>query len=254
MAEFTLDGATELETIELPAGKLVPNFWSPDGRLISGYLRGPNGAHSGVGVYDLESGEGRQLSADRGLGWAPWLPDSKRVIYFTIEGELVVIEVEVPLIRRSEIPPGEPLAVYRDTLVATAVAVAQGTEEVSTHHLHLASLPVQSSGDISIERPHQTGRETRAPQRLREESPRFQVVLVEHRRAPLVREAAMSIPTPGKRRKQATPRRWEPPRRHPAADSGVVLASCPPQRLSLGERHLGCPSQVAGPGGKPGHS
>jgi hypothetical protein len=46
----------------------------------------------GFGVYELATGEARTVSEDDGVGTASWLPDSRRLIYVTRKGELVVVD------------------------------------------------------------------------------------------------------------------------------------------------------------------
>ena len=86
--------------------------------MLSGSVVGAaSGNPIGLGVYDLESREGRQLSDDRGVWDAFWLPDSKRIVYFTLEGELVIIDVETA--ERRVIPVDLPLT---PTQAAFAIA------------------------------------------------------------------------------------------------------------------------------------
>ena len=89
----------------LPAGHLLPESWSPDGRRMAG-ATWRESVQTGIGVYDLTSGEGRQLSADSVLVQAMWMPDGDRVIYVTGGGELVVIDVETA--ERRSIPVDLP--------------------------------------------------------------------------------------------------------------------------------------------------
>jgi len=109
---------TELEQIHLPDGDLCPIFWSPDGSRISGPLLGSSGGlGAGVGIYDLTTRKAWQVSTDPGIWLATWLPDNQRVIYFTRDGELVVIDVETT--ERRVIPVELP---FLPALEAFAVA------------------------------------------------------------------------------------------------------------------------------------
>jgi Tol biopolymer transport system component len=68
-------------------------LWSPDGRWLSGASISGGGALSGVAVYDVAAGQAHIISRDLGVWSAPFLPDSRRLIYLTENGALVVVDV-----------------------------------------------------------------------------------------------------------------------------------------------------------------
>ena len=93
--------------------------WSPDGSRLAGSLRLESGQPSGVAVYDLSAGTTTLVSRDPTPG-VRWLPDGRRVVYFTKNGwQLVVLDtvtrqrtvVEVSLPGRST---AEVFAISRD--------------------------------------------------------------------------------------------------------------------------------------------
>jgi Tol biopolymer transport system component len=85
--------AKPLAGLEVPGGTLQPGTWSPDGRWLAGNITTPTGEAQGVGVYELAAAAASTLSDDtRGYGIA-WLPDSRRVVYFTKRGALVVQDI-----------------------------------------------------------------------------------------------------------------------------------------------------------------
>ncbi len=88
----TLSNSKPLSGRTLGRGELQPNLWSPDGRWLSGPIKASSGALVGFGVYELATGEARTVSEDDGVGTASWLPDSRRLIYVTRKGELVVVD------------------------------------------------------------------------------------------------------------------------------------------------------------------
>ena len=88
----TLSNSKPLSGLTLGRGELQPNLWSPDGRWLSGAIKTSAGASVGFGVYELATGEARTVSEDGGVGVASWLPDSRRLIYVTRKGELVVVD------------------------------------------------------------------------------------------------------------------------------------------------------------------
>ncbi len=66
--------------------------WSPDGARLAGSLRLESGHPAGVAVYDLSAGMTSLVSPDPTFG-VRWLPDSRRVVYFTKNGwQLVVLD------------------------------------------------------------------------------------------------------------------------------------------------------------------
>lgn len=113
----SLEGLDPLPNITLPEGMLFPTLWSRDGRFLSGPLMGPGGRPAGVGVYDLSTGKARAVSADRGIWGAPFLPDGRRLIYFTLASELVVVDLSTG--ERRRVPARLPLPAASD-----AIAVA----------------------------------------------------------------------------------------------------------------------------------
>jgi Tol biopolymer transport system component len=74
-------------------GSLSPTLWSPDGSLLSGAWVSASGDPFGIGVYDVAAKRGRKLTSDAGLWTAPFLPDSRRLVYLTTRGELAVVDV-----------------------------------------------------------------------------------------------------------------------------------------------------------------
>ena len=66
--------------------------WSPDGSRLAGYIQATSGRTTGVGVYDLGTRTTTTVSDDQCFG-VRWLPDSRRIVYFTKDGsELVMID------------------------------------------------------------------------------------------------------------------------------------------------------------------
>lgn len=84
------------------ASKELPNFrlddatfgataWSADGRTLAGALAARSGRTVGVATYDLASATVRKLNDDEGA-WVRWLPGDRRVIYLTLNGDVVVFD------------------------------------------------------------------------------------------------------------------------------------------------------------------
>ena len=65
---------------------------SPDGARLAGPVVSESGRSSGVAIYELGGQTTRVVAADEAFG-VKWLADSRRVMYFTKNGqELVVVD------------------------------------------------------------------------------------------------------------------------------------------------------------------
>jgi serine/threonine-protein kinase len=83
-----------LKGLDVPDGVLAPTRWSPDGRLLSGYVLDKSGVPHGYAVYDVAKARATSLTNDTfGFGVA-WLPDSRHVVYFNAAGRLIIQDVE----------------------------------------------------------------------------------------------------------------------------------------------------------------
>jgi serine/threonine protein kinase len=81
----------QLEGVAVGGKNLTASSWSPDGRLLTGQLVATSGQPAGVGVYDFSARRTTEISGD--LTYAvQWLADSRRVMYFTTGGQLVVVD------------------------------------------------------------------------------------------------------------------------------------------------------------------
>jgi Tol biopolymer transport system component len=75
-----------------PRGGLNASTFSSDGRKVAGPINAPSGRGVGIGVYDLQTRTMTQVSDDDTFG-ARWLPDNRRLVYFTATGaQLVVLD------------------------------------------------------------------------------------------------------------------------------------------------------------------
>jgi Tol biopolymer transport system component len=83
---------TNLPGSRTSAGDFYPSSWSQDGARLAGTLASGSGKTSGVAVYDLKTHMTTPIATDD-TGGARWLPDSRRVIYFSnTTGEMVVTD------------------------------------------------------------------------------------------------------------------------------------------------------------------
>ncbi|HJS24200.1 MAG TPA: protein kinase [Pyrinomonadaceae bacterium] len=100
--------------------------WSPDGKKLAGIKHLPNGVHSGIGIYDLESKTYDWLT-DFG-DWPIWLNDNRRLL-FVSQGTLFLFDTQsrkyqqVLVVTDQDVDIGSP-ALSRDnrTLFYTYVA------------------------------------------------------------------------------------------------------------------------------------
>jgi hypothetical protein len=67
-----------------------PTSWSSDGALLTGPLALASGHYAGVGVYDLGARRTVEVSTDK-TGGVEWLPNTRRLLYFTNNGTLLVV-------------------------------------------------------------------------------------------------------------------------------------------------------------------
>ncbi len=90
----TPETATRLTGLDIAGGRVTPTQWSPDGRWLTGPVRPPSGGLRGTAVYEMSAGRARALSSDGTSLMLGWLPGSRRVVYFTASGALVVQDIE----------------------------------------------------------------------------------------------------------------------------------------------------------------
>ncbi len=83
---------TSLPGSRTSAGDFYPSSWSQDGARLAGTLASGSGKTSGVAAYDLKTHTTTPIATDD-TGGVRWLPDSRRVIYFSnTTGEMVVTD------------------------------------------------------------------------------------------------------------------------------------------------------------------
>lgn len=89
--------ATASQPAELPGTSVDGKYftatgWSPDGSRLAGILQTDSGRPAGAAVYDLGAKKTTMVSGDEAFA-VRWLPDGRRVVYFTKDGrELVVLD------------------------------------------------------------------------------------------------------------------------------------------------------------------
>jgi serine/threonine protein kinase/Tol biopolymer transport system component len=99
------------------AGSFIPANWSRDGRWLTGGIVTPSGAYAGNALYDVASGTVKQLSDDGGNEMA-WMPDHRRVVYFTAKGTLMI--QDIMSLERHEINVKLPLPPDADFNIVTS--------------------------------------------------------------------------------------------------------------------------------------
>ena len=80
-----------LENGTLPGGVMYASSWSADGTKLAGVVVSGGGQPLGIGVYDFASRAARLVSDDATYG-AAWLSDSRRILYFTRTGDLILLD------------------------------------------------------------------------------------------------------------------------------------------------------------------
>ena len=103
---LTMQSGKFTKTPAIGGGVFSPTKWSRDGQMLTGMVLMPSGAYAGTACYELASGTVRQLNND-GAGDVAWMPDNKRVVYFTANGKLMIQDVAT--LKRHEIDVKLPL-------------------------------------------------------------------------------------------------------------------------------------------------
>jgi eukaryotic-like serine/threonine-protein kinase len=92
------------------SGYFLPTSWSKDGARLCGVLVADSGRASGVAVYDFQSHAITSISSDETFG-VRWLPDARRVLYFTQGSHPEIVVVDSVTRQRTVVPmhlPGPP--------------------------------------------------------------------------------------------------------------------------------------------------
>lgn len=107
-----------LENARVAEGPITGSSWSRDGTRVAGSIVTASGRSGGIAVYDVAARAARKVSSDSTYSPA-WLSDSRRIVYFTRSGELVLLDT-VSMDRRVvraqlPLPPSEELlAITKD--------------------------------------------------------------------------------------------------------------------------------------------
>ncbi len=114
---LTMQSGAFTKSPETGTGVFSPNKWSRDGLWLTGVVLEPSGGYAGIAIHNLASGKTMQLNND-GAGDVAWMPDNKRVVYFTAKGTLMIQDVVT--LRRQAIDVKLPLPPDPDLNIATS--------------------------------------------------------------------------------------------------------------------------------------
>jgi hypothetical protein len=89
---LTMKSGKYFKAASIGSGVFSPTKWSRDGLWLTGTVLEPSGAYAGIAMYNLASGKATQLNVD-GAGDVAWMPDNRRVVYFTAKGNLMIQDV-----------------------------------------------------------------------------------------------------------------------------------------------------------------
>jgi Tol biopolymer transport system component len=103
---MTEKSAVTLSHLDIGSGTMAPDQWSPDGRWLSGYIQATSGETRGHAVLEFATGQVHLLNEDSHGKDLAWLPGSRRVVYFTDRGTLVL--QDIGSLERREIPVALP--------------------------------------------------------------------------------------------------------------------------------------------------
>jgi len=132
------DSATPLGDFSLPTGEFRPEFkaltWSPNGRMLVGEGdEAHSGVSAGIAIFDLTSGEGRLLTTEQSESGVYWLPDNRRILFFSHSGELVIIDVETKDRRSIPVDLPHPLAGESVAVGPDGTAIYFGAERIESN-------------------------------------------------------------------------------------------------------------------------
>src|SRR5688500_2014224 len=112
-----MQSATFTKAPKIGAGVFSATKWSRDGLLLTGMVLTPSGGYAGIAIYDLASATTTQLNTD-GAGDVAWMPDNRRMVYFTKSGKLMIQDVKS--LERREIDIKLPLPPDEDFNIAAS--------------------------------------------------------------------------------------------------------------------------------------
>jgi Tol biopolymer transport system component len=104
---MTRKTATLTKAQQVGGGLMVPTYWSRDSRRLVGGIFLPSGTQRGNASYDFASGAVTQLSDDAGGYTMAWMPDDRRILYFTAAGTLMI--QDLVSLKRHEVAVKLPL-------------------------------------------------------------------------------------------------------------------------------------------------
>ena len=100
------------------SGYFMASSWSPDGLRLCGPIVADSGRSAGIGVYDLQTHTLTSIASDETFG-GRWLPDGRRVIYFTYTSHPELVIVDSVTRKRSVVPVQLPRQPTNDVFSIT---------------------------------------------------------------------------------------------------------------------------------------
>lgn len=107
----SINNGTLTKAPSVSGGEFTPTNWSRDGRWLTGAVTMPSGAYGGLAIYEVASGTVKLSNKDAGSNELAWMPDHRRVLYFTLDGALILQNIETLQWRQVDVtlplPPDE---------------------------------------------------------------------------------------------------------------------------------------------------
>jgi serine/threonine-protein kinase len=85
--------ATAVQPLDRPGLTAQPNYWTRDGRWLSGAVETANGDNRGTVLWDAVTLHPRFLNDDSESEIIAWLPDHQHIVYFNQHGALVMQDI-----------------------------------------------------------------------------------------------------------------------------------------------------------------
>ncbi|HWG53651.1 MAG TPA: protein kinase [Gemmatimonadaceae bacterium] len=85
--------ATAVQPLDRPGLTAEPNYWTRDGRWLSGVAETASGDNHGTVLWDAVTLHPRLLNDDSESEIIAWLPDHQHIVYFSERGKLVMQDI-----------------------------------------------------------------------------------------------------------------------------------------------------------------
>ena len=134
----TRDSATPVGPLSLSTGEFSTSFkawvWSPNGQMVVGEVDdAETGRNGGIVLLDVTSGKSRWLTSEKGDSDFCWLPDNRRILFFSHSDGLVIFDVDTLERRAIPVDLPHPLAEKSFAVAPDGTAIYYGAERIESN-------------------------------------------------------------------------------------------------------------------------